>query len=154
MPRASAAIDTRPPSSTCNVFTKPFPSAPRRFDEGTKQSLKTTSEVSLALMPSLFSFLPGRKPAFPFSRMKAEIPFDPLALSVTAMATHTSAEWPFLVNVFAPLRIQPPSFRVATHLVPPASHPASSSVSHQQPRFFPFASGVTYFLRCSSLPNL
>ncbi len=70
---------------------KPLPSSPSRFSAGTRQSLNTTSEVSLARMPSLFSFFPGRNPGVPFSMMNAEIPCEFLERSVTAMATHTSA---------------------------------------------------------------
>ena len=38
--------------------------------------------------------------------------------------------------------------------VPPASEPASGSVSDQQPSFLPRASGTTYFCFCASVPNL
>jgi hypothetical protein len=69
----------------------PSPSGPSKFSRGTRQSLKITSEVSLARIPSLFSFFPGRNPAIPFSRMNALIPCDPLDLSVTAIATQKSA---------------------------------------------------------------
>ncbi len=55
-----------------------------------------------------------------------------------------------MINVFEPLRIQPPSLRAAVVRVPPASEPACGSVSDQQPSFLPCASGVTYFLRCSA----
>ena len=64
---------------------------PASFRAGMRQSLKITSDVSLARMPSLFSFFPGRKPGVPFSIMNAEIPWDSFDLSVTAMATQTSA---------------------------------------------------------------
>ena len=64
---------------------------PGGFRQGRLQSVKMTSEVSLARIPSLFSFFPGRKPGIPFSRMKALIPCEPLDLSVTAMATQVSA---------------------------------------------------------------
>ena len=70
---------------------KPSPSGPSRFSAGTRQSVKITSDVSLARMPSLFSFLPGSNPGIPFSRMNALIPCESLDLSVTAIATQTSA---------------------------------------------------------------
>ena len=59
MPSARAAIEMRPPSRIFRLLMKPSPSGPRRFSAGTRQSEKITSEVSLARMPSLFSFLPG-----------------------------------------------------------------------------------------------
>ena len=42
-----------------------------------------------------------------------------------------------MVKVFEPLSSQPPSFVTAVVRVPPASDPASGSVSDQQPSFFP-----------------
>ena len=44
--------------------------------------------------------------------------------------------------------------RFAVVRVPPASEPASGSVSDHAPIFLPCASGVRYFFFCSSLPNL
>src|SRR5229473_6513214 len=61
MPSDIAAIEMRPPSSTRIASIKPSPSLPSRFSAGTMQSSKIISAVSLALNPSLFSFLPGRK---------------------------------------------------------------------------------------------
>jgi hypothetical protein len=68
-----------------------LPSGAIKFSCGTLQSLKMTSEVSLARIPSLLSLLPGRKPGVPFGTMNADIPCEPFDRSVTAMATHTSA---------------------------------------------------------------
>jgi hypothetical protein len=76
----SAAMEMRPPSSTRMASTKPSPSLPSRFSAGISQSSKISSLVSLARRPSLFSFLPGRKPGVPFSTTKAERPCVPLAL--------------------------------------------------------------------------
>ncbi len=92
IPTARAAMESRPPSRICRHWMRPLPSAPIRFSDGTRQPSKTTSEVSLALIPSVFSLRPGRKPGMPFSRMKADIPCGPpFDRRVTAMATHTSA---------------------------------------------------------------
>ena len=55
----------RPASSTCIAFTNPSPALPTIASAGTRQSLKITSLVSLARMPSLFSFLPAASPARP-----------------------------------------------------------------------------------------
>ena len=87
MPSASAAIEIRPPSRIFKLPVNPSPSGPSKFSCGTWQSLKITSEVSLARIPSLFSFFPGLNPGIPFSKMNALIPCDPFDLSVTAMAT-------------------------------------------------------------------
>ncbi len=146
-------MEIRPPSRIWRLWIKPLPSGAMRLSAGTRQSAKTTSEVSLARMPSLFSLLPGQKPAVPFSTIRAEIPCGPFEASVTAMATHTSAWPPLVVNVFAPFSTQPPSRRSALVRVPPASEPASGSVSAQQPSFSPRASGTTYRRLCSSPPK-
>ena len=69
----------RPPSRICRLLMKPWPSSPSRFSAGTRQSVKTTSDVSLARMPILFSFFPGRNPGVPFSMMKAEMPCECLS---------------------------------------------------------------------------
>ncbi len=52
---------------------------------GTRASLKITSRVAEALMPSLFSFLPNSRPGVSLSTMNALAPRAPLALSVSAM---------------------------------------------------------------------
>ncbi len=66
MPSDKAAIEILPPSSTRMASMNPSPSAPSRFSSGISQSSKISSLVSLARSPSLFSFLPGRKPLVPF----------------------------------------------------------------------------------------
>ena len=92
----------RPRSRMRRVSTKPMPSWPRRFCAGTRQSSRTSSEVSEQRTPSLSSFLPGRKPGVPRSTMKAEMPFLPLLLSVTAMITAVSATRPLVMKVLEP----------------------------------------------------
>ena len=62
-----------------------------------------TSLVSLARMPSLFSFLPADIPGVPCSTMKAEMPRCPFVRSVTAMTTMTPPILPWVMNVLAPL---------------------------------------------------
>ncbi len=61
-------------------------------------------------MPSLFSFLPARKPGVPRSTTKADMlrPFLP-AGSVIAITTQTSPTEPWVQKALVPLRIQPPS---------------------------------------------
>ena len=71
-------MEMRPPSRILKAVHEAIASGPSRFSSGTRQSVKTTSEVSLARMPSLFSFLPGRKPDVPFSMMNAEMPCEAL----------------------------------------------------------------------------
>ena len=89
---------------------KPSPTSPSRRSSETKQFSMTTSAVSEARMPSLFSFLPGRKPSIPLSSTKAEMLWwrGPCG-SVTAKTTQTSPTLPWVVKVFEPFRIQPPS---------------------------------------------
>ncbi len=134
---------------------KPSPGSPSRWSSGTKQSSITTSAVSEARVPSLFSFLPGRKPSIPCSRTKAEMLWwrGPSG-SVTACTTQTSPTVPWVVKVLAPLRIQPPSTLTARERVPAASEPASGSVRLQAPILAPVARSGSQRRRCSSLPNL
>ena len=96
----------RPESSTCSVLMNPWPSSPSSCADDTRQSWKTTSLVSLARMPSLFSFLPALIPGVPCSTTNAEIPRCPFARSVTAITTITPPMAPWVMNVFAPLITQ------------------------------------------------
>ena len=89
------------------MLTKPCPSSPRSADAGIRQSAKITSLVSLARIPSLFSFLPAVMPGVPCSTMNAEIPRCALARSVTAMTTMTPPIRPWVMKVFAPFSAQP-----------------------------------------------
>ena len=73
VPSPSAAIEMRPPSRICRACLKPSPSLPSSRSSETKQFSITTSAVSEARMPSLFSFLPGRNPSIPLSSTKAEM---------------------------------------------------------------------------------
>ncbi len=155
VPSPSAAIEMRPPSRICRAWMKPSPSLPSSRSSETKQFSITTSAVSEARMPSLFSFLPGRNPSIPLSSTKAEMlwPRVPLG-SVTAKTTQVSPTLPWVVKVLAPFRIQPPSTRSARVRVPAASEPAPGSVRLQAPIFSPLASGTSQRCFCSSLPNL
>ena len=131
-------MEMRPPSRIASACWKPVPVSPRRWSSGTKQFSITTSEVSEARMPSLFSFLPGRKPAIPFSRTKAEtLRWRGPSGSVTAKTTQTSPTLPWVVKVLAPLSTQPPSTFSARVRVPAASEPAPGSVRLQAPIFSP-----------------
>ena len=88
---------------------KPSPSAPRRFSAGTLQSLKISSDVSLARNPSLFSFLPGLKPGVPFSTMNALMPcefFDGCPGQRHPRRRSRHPECPLVQNVFEPLMTQ------------------------------------------------
>src|SRR5437762_1237928 len=51
MPTEKAAMPMRPRSRIRSVSMKPWPSAPRRFPEGMRQSSKTSSDVSDLLSP-------------------------------------------------------------------------------------------------------
>jgi len=54
------------PSRIFRLPVKPSPSGPSKFSCGTRQSLKITSDVSLARIPSLFPFFPAGIRACPF----------------------------------------------------------------------------------------
>ena len=70
MPRLNAAIEILPPSKTFIACLNPVPTSPMRLASGIIQLSKIISAVSLARIPSLFSFLPALKPAVPRSTIK------------------------------------------------------------------------------------
>src|SRR6266436_948115 len=140
MPTASAAMEMRPPSRMRSASTKPSPFLPHSCEAGTRQSVRIILLVGEQRIPSLFSFLPGRKPGVPFSTKNAEIPCDDAARSVTAITTHTSATCPFVVKVLLPLMVQQSPLSTARVRVPPASDPDSGSVNAHDPIHSPEAS--------------
>src|ERR1700693_340308 len=140
MPTASAAIEIRPPSRTRSASTNPSPCLPHSCDDGTRQSVRIISLVGEQRMPSLFSFLPERNPAVPFSTRNAEIPCEDAARSVTAITTHTSATWPLVVNVLLPLITQQSRSSTARLCVPRAQDPCPGSVIAREPIHSPEAS--------------
>jgi hypothetical protein len=143
----------RPASSTVNVLMKPSPSCPRSWSPATRQSWNTTSVVSLARNPSLFSFLPADIPGVPRSTTNAEMPRLPRARSVTAMTTMMPATPPWVMKIFDPLITQQSPWRTATVRVPAASLPAVGSVSPQAPSVSPFARRVRKRAFCASVPK-
>ena len=94
VPSPRAAIEMRPPSRICRAWTKPSPTSPSRRSSETKQFSMITSAVSEARMPSLFSFLPGRKPSIPLSRTKAEMLWCRGALGVGHREDHADVADP------------------------------------------------------------
>ncbi len=153
MPTASAAMDILPPGNTLIVSQNPSPTFPRTFSSERNISSKTTSAVSDALMPSLSSFFPGRRPSVPFSAMKVVIPLFPFPLSVDASKTYMSPFKPWVINIFAPFTRHPPSTFSAFDFIDAASEPESGSVRHQAPSFSPVASAGRYFFFCASFPD-
>jgi len=92
MPRASAAIETAAAIENLQGVYEALAFRAQEILRGNKTIGEDDfGSIARPHAEFVFSFLPGRNPGFPFSKMKADIPFDPLALSVTAMATHTSA---------------------------------------------------------------
>src|SRR5689334_6670686 len=140
MPTASAAIEILPPSRTRSASTNPSPCLPHSCEAATRQSVRIISLVGEQRIPSLFSFLPGRKPGVLFSTRNAEIPCEDAARSVTAITTQTSATWPLVVKVLLPLITQQSPSRTARVCVPPASEPDSGSVNAHEPIHSPDAS--------------
>lgn len=64
---------------------------------GTKQSSKTSSHVSLPLIPTLSNFWWVEKPLYPFSIMNVVIPLDPFSGDVFAYTTSVDATGPFVI---------------------------------------------------------
>ena len=73
--------------------------------------------------------------------------------SVRAQTIATSAIEPFVIHIFAPLRIQSEPSRFAVVRIEPGSEPASGSVSPKQPIFSPACIGGSQRCFCSSEPH-
>ena len=80
------------------------------------------------------------KPFASRGTMKAEIPFEPFVLSVTAKTVKTSAMRAFVMKCFVPFKIQRSPRRVALVAIEAASDPAPGSVSANAPIHSPVAS--------------
>jgi hypothetical protein len=89
--------------------------------------------VSLARIPSLFSFFPADMPAVSRSITNAEMPRCPLARSVIAIATTMPPIRPWVMKLFDPFRTQPSPSRTAVVRIAAASLPAPASVSPHAP---------------------
>src|SRR3990172_9494347 len=150
IPRPSAPIAMRPPSSVISAFTYPSPSAPRRFSAGTRQPSRRTCEVADARIPSLSSIFPTWSPGVPFSTMNALRPGLPLGGSVLAVRTKVPATGAFVQKFFEPFRTYASPSRVAVVFMPAASEPTEGSVRPHAPIFLPAAKSGTYLRFCSS----
>ncbi len=76
----TAAMCSRPLSSTFIAVAKPMPSRPpMRLAAGTRQSSKMTSQVCAPRCPIFRSSLPRERPGVPRSTMNAEMPCAPLS---------------------------------------------------------------------------
>ncbi len=85
------------------------------------------------------------------------MPLAPLLGSVRAATTATSHWWPFVMNVFEPLRIQSPepsSALTAVDLRLARSEPPDGSVMPIDRISSPVATRGRYFCFCSSVPRL
>ena len=102
MASAVTPIVTRSRGRFCISATKPPPSSPSRFAAGTRTSVKNSSEVSWACMPSFSRFRPRLKPGISRSTMSRLMPRCPAAGSVRATTITRSPSWPLEMNVFWP----------------------------------------------------
>src|SRR4249920_3924967 len=133
---------------------KPSPIPPRRCESDIMQLSKIISAVSLARIPSLFSFLPPMKPLVPRSTTNAvELSFV-RGSPVLAITTATSPVLPCVIQFLVPLMIQLLPSLVAVHFILPASLPVFGSVNPHAPIHSADASLGRYFCFCSSLPKL
>ncbi len=99
---AAIAIDIRSCARLDTRYRKPLPSSPSRFSTGTCTSLKNSSAVSCACMPSLSRLRPRSKPAIPRSTTTSEIPRWRSEGSVFTAVITRSELMPLVMNVFAP----------------------------------------------------
>ncbi|MPM55459.1 hypothetical protein SDC9_102256 [bioreactor metagenome] len=102
-PTDPAATLARPPSNVFMAAINPMPSSPIKFSIGTTTLSKITSAVLDRREPILFSSLPIDNPGRSRSTIKAEMPFEPLLLSVTAMTKYRLAGSALVIKHFVPL---------------------------------------------------
>ena len=67
----------QPPFRPFMAMPKPSPSAPSRFDAGTRTSSNMTCRVGCAFQPIFFSSAPKARPGVPFSATRVEMPEAP-----------------------------------------------------------------------------
>src|SRR5688572_30646171 len=139
MPNDKAAIDIRPPSRIFSDCLNPAPTSPSRLLSGIVQLSKIISAVSLALIPSLFSFFPPAKPLVPFSTTNAVALFLLLGSPVLAITTATLQEIPCVIQHLVPFSTQLSPSRTAVVFMLPASLPVPGSVNPQAPSHSPDA---------------
>src|ERR1700693_2701257 len=133
-------MEILPPSSTLRDCLKPSPILPSRQLSGMRQLSKIISAVSLARIPSLFSFLPPVNPGVPLGTTKAVALFFSLGAPVLATTTVILLLMPCVIQFLVPLRIHSSPFFIAVHCILAASLPVLASVSPQEPIHSPDAS--------------
>ena len=145
---------SRPLVSEPIAMPKPAPTSPSTAPSGTKQSSNVRSASLIASEPIVVSTRVTLNPGVPRSTRNAVMPPRArFAGSVTAITSTTSARCAPLMYCLRPLRIQPPSPRVARVRIAAASEPASGSVSANEAFRVPVARPRTYLRFCSALPD-
>ena len=91
MPKLSAPIEMRPPSSVFMKVLKPSPVGPSRWSLGMRASWNTRLPQSEPRMPSLCSPGSRKKPSMPFGTTKALMPLAPMPGVVTAVTMNVPA---------------------------------------------------------------
>ena len=97
------AIDRRSCGSLVTSDRKPAPSSPRRLATGTCTSVKNSSAVSCACMPTFSRLRPRSKPWHPRSSTTSDMPACRCVGSVFTAVMTRSALIPLVMNVFDPL---------------------------------------------------
>src|SRR5437588_985077 len=146
-------MEILPPSSTCIACLNPSPIFPILFVSGILQSLNTISVVSLARIPSLFSFFPADNPAVPRSTINAVELFFALGSPVRQITTATSLLFPCVIQLLVPPMIQSFPSLTAVHFILPSSLPVVGSDNPHAPIYSQVASFGRYLFFCSSLAN-
>src|SRR5690349_8443968 len=153
MPRPKAAIEILPPSRTFMACLKPSPTPPILAESGMRQLSKIISAVSLARIPSLFSFFPPLNPLVPRSTIKEVELSRVWGSPVLQITTATSPLLPCVIQLLVPFITQSsPSFW-AMHRMFPASLPVLGSVKPQAPIYSAEQSFGRYLFFCSSFPK-
>src|SRR6185437_5723833 len=147
-------MEILPPSSTFRDCLNSSPISPSRQLSGIRQLSKIISAVSLARIPSLFSFFPPLNPGTPRSTTKAVALFFILGAPVRATTTLILLLMPWVIQFLEPFRIHSLPSCVAVHCMLAASLPVLASVSPQEPIHSPDASFGSHSLFCCSLPKV
>ena len=150
----------RPSSRILRKFAYPRPRSPSRFASGTRAFSNVSGCVSDEFQPTLSYAGSAVKPGVPLGMMIVEIsgfsvPSAPVRVPVTAVAvTNFVMSVPeFVMNDFDPFTTHSPFSSTALVRVPPASEPASASVSPNAASPRPSMTCGSSSARCSSVPK-
>ena len=148
---APTAMESRSCARLRMRYVNPIPGSPSTFAAGTSTSLKNSSAVSWACMPSLSRLRPRSNPFIPRSRIMRVKPRWPASGSVRTVVITRSELMPLVMKVFAPFSTHVSPWRTAVLRTPATSLPVFGSVMARAPISSPRTMPGNQRCFCSSL---